>query len=371
MARWSKWFDPIRLPPDEVVIFRKRESLRLQGPAWALFAMLVVGLAVAWASLAVALSGLQAVLQSLLSALLILLAIGALPATILLLLIWAGRSYILTSTHILPSDDLAARFLAWGSERGAGSAQAGLLLAEVTRAQARPARSPAAWFDIGDVILSTATQASALTLTYVDHPNVVASQLLERAEAARSLASGRLPEGRPKRIRRSIAWLLRYVAPAAVLLWATVASWLTLRLLTVAPPATIRLALSAGVVVAALTAGWWLISVLRWWYRVWVVTERRVIAREGLLTVIRRDLALDDVMSATVIKAGILQRLLDVGHVQVITAGLSGDVVMRNVSAPDSLRQAILETQLRLRQSQQQLEIEDISRRLKQSLVWR
>jgi len=110
------------------------------------------------------------------------------------------------------------------------------------------------------------------------------------------------------------------------------------------------------------------ISFLEWWFRVYAVTEKRVIQRAGLLRVTRRFLQLEDVVSVRV-NLG-LNQYLGVGDVEVSTAGMSGKVYMHNISAPNEVRDSILQIQERLRQEATQMQIEEITKRLKQSLCW-
>lgn len=163
---------------------------------------------------------------------------------------------------------------------------------------------------------------------------------------------------------RGVSWVLW-----AVWTFGLVLVWVVLRIRGAGGSTSLLQALVNGLLVLLMVMmiPIWLISFLRWWYRVYVVTDRRVIYRSGLLNVIRRDLSLDDVMTVTAVKEG-LSKFLGVGHVQVMTAGLSGDVYMRHITAPDKVRELILQTQEHMRRHREQLEIEDIGKRLKETL---
>jgi membrane protein YdbS with pleckstrin-like domain len=111
----------------------------------------------------------------------------------------------------------------------------------------------------------------------------------------------------------------------------------------------------------------WLYTVLRWWYNILVITERRVIHRRGILNERRRTLRLDNVVTVSVTRIG-LAKLLGVGDVQVKTAGPAGEILMKGVWKPDRIRQLILDTQERLRLRQGKLGMEDISGQLQTAL---
>jgi len=162
---------------------------------------------------------------------------------------------------------------------------------------------------------------------------------------------------------KGIAWLLLFV-------WSIIlgVAWVSLQLSDV-PWRSWLLALVDGALLVLLVVmiPIWLYTLLHWWFHVFIVTERRIIHREGILDERRRVLRLDNVVNVNVTKSG-LGKWLGVGNLQVKTAGLTGDILMKGVTRPNRIRQIILDTQERLRLQQEHTSMEDISRQLQVAL---
>ncbi|MEA3376659.1 MAG: PH domain-containing protein [Chloroflexota bacterium] len=80
----------------------------------------------------------------------------------------------------------------------------------------------------------------------------------------------------------------------------------------------------------------------RWLGKRLIVTDRRVIWREGLLGGIERSVPLEQVQDIT-IHRGLFGRILGYGNVHIETAGGSAtEVVAKNMRRPEAVRDAIL-----------------------------
>lgn len=83
---------------------------------------------------------------------------------------------------------------------------------------------------------------------------------------------------------------------------------------------------------------WFFVDFLPWTQRVYVVTNRRIIAQSGVLSVQRREFPLTKVQESDYVSSGVVSRLLDVGDVEVQTLGQMGTVVLRSVAHPRRLQ---------------------------------
>ena len=354
-------FAPIKLPPDEKIILRKRESLRTRGIAWLAGLTWLLSLFAAGVILLIAETGGSDVATAIINGALIILMISLLPAALFVFLKWLAGTYQLDQSEIKMDDNLATRILA--------VKPVALDLRQVDHVEAVKPTWPGKLFNLGDVVLSTRREPAALTVSAVERPRFIAEEIGRRVKLAHARARAgqeatideTIP---PMEIRRSGAWLMLMWLPLMQLTGSMVMAWFVLGLAeSFSVPALLTFVTIVGTISIIILIPWWLVSFFRWWLRIYVVTDRRVIQREGIMNITRRVLSLDDVVTATAIKAGI-GRFIDVGHVQVMTAGLSGDIVMSNISAPDYVRQRVLETQEQIRQYQEQLELSDISNRL-------
>ena len=356
---------PIKLPPGEKIILRKRESLRTRGIAWLGGLTWLYTLLAACITLCVAhLAGRETTLDAI-NPTLIVLAIALLPASLYMVALWLAGSYEMGQSEIRTDDNLAAQLLA--------AQQVVLDLRQVEHVEVIRTGLPNRMFNLGNVVLSTHNTPAALVIRGLERPQTIADEIDRRVKQAHARArtgqeAGVTENSDVLEIRRSGAWLMLKWLPLAYLVWGTVTAWLVIGMSSVFEVVTLLVVFGilAGLSLLILIP-WWAISFLRWWFRLYVVTDRRVIKREGILNVTSRILSLDDVVTATAVKAGI-GRFVDVGHVQIMTAGRSGDVHMQNVSAPDFVRQCVLETQELTRLQREQLATAEISQQLKVAL---
>lgn len=362
MAIWRRLLTPIGLPPDEKLILRKRESLRSRGIGWLVGLIWMLSLIAIGITLLATKSEQRELITTLVNGVLILLAISLLPGALYVFVKWLAGTYYLTDSEIRSGEHRAARLL--------NVTPVILDLRQIDRVE----RTQPAWvgrmFNLGNIVLSTRTTPAALILRGIERPDYITEEIERRVALAHAraragqeaAAQGSLAH---MEIRRSGAWLGLQWLPLMLVTWGTVMAWIFLRLGETVP-SSVSFTLFDIIVIGSLVVlvPWWSLSFLRWWLRVYVVTDRRVIQREGILNITRRVLSLDDVVTATAAKSGI-GRFVDVGHVQVMTAGRSGDIHMRNISAPDYVRHRVLETQEQIRRQREQLDLADINRRLK------
>lgn len=358
-------FAPVKLPPDEKIILRKRESLRTRGIAWLAGLTWLLSLFAAGVALLIAETGGSDAAAAIINGALIILMISLLPAALFIFLKWLAGTYHLNQSEIRTDDNLATRIFM--------VKPVALDLRQVDRVVAVKPTWPGKMFNLGDVVLSTRKEPAALAVSAVERPRFIAEEIGRRVKLAHARARAgqeatideTIP---PMEIRRSGAWLMLMWLPLMQITWSMVMAWFVLGLTKSFPvPALLAFVMIVGMISIIVLIPWWLISFLRWWLRIYMVTDRRVIHREGILNTTRRVLSLDDVVTATAITAGI-GRFIDVGHVQIMTAGLSGDIVMNDISSPDYVRQRVLETQEQIRRHQEQLELSEISNRLQAML---
>jgi len=371
MAFLRDRFAPIKLPDDEHVILRKRESLRSRGLAWlggvVIIVMLLAVCVTLWAiekiDIGIVTTGINSSV--------ILLGFSLIPTLGILLYMWGNGTYRLGDRSIRKASK---------ERKNADLIQAGgkpndgewLVLNQITGVEIASSL-PAKMFSLGNIVLSTNTEPRAMVIHGVERPQYWESEINRhiRLAHARARAGTTEPEDLTKytEIRRSGAWLmLKWLLPILILLPGSVVAWVTLRLGGPIQNSTglIFFSILTGLVFVAF-AILWLVSFLRWWLKLYYVTDRRVIQRRGLLDVRRHALMLDEVVSTTVERSGV-GRFIDVGNVKVMTAGLSGAVYMESVSAPDFVRQQILETQEIARRQRDQLEMAEITQRLTATL---
>lgn len=86
---------------------------------------------------------------------------------------------------------------------------------------------------------------------------------------------------------------------------------------------------------------WLAFDLLPWSQRVWVLTDRRVIAQSGVLAIRRRECSLLKVQESDYVSSGVMARLFDFGDVEVETLGGLGAIIMREVGYPQRLQTLI------------------------------
>ncbi len=355
-------FLPVKLPPAEQVILHKRESLRVRAFGWLAFLLWAMQVLAAGIGVALVRAGWITWARPLIDALFIVLVIVLVPLWMLGLCNWWLSTYVVTAEAIWKTPGLFA---------GRRRARAGLHLDQVSCVTWSSLRGFWSGLSVGHVELTTRAPGRTFSLCYVDAPMAIAEAIRSRVDALARRAAvpdagGTAAPAAPRIVRTSFLLVMMNWVPVVALAWLVAGLWLTLHVIAAAEH-TLWIVQYAALASAIVLIPWWAISFLRWWFRVYIVTDRRVIGREGLLNIMRRDLSLADVVSATVTTAG-LGRFFDVGDLQVTTAGRSGSVVMRNISMPDLARRAVLETQELHRRQEAQLQMDEISGRLKGAL---
>jgi uncharacterized membrane protein YdbT with pleckstrin-like domain len=97
----------------------------------------------------------------------------------------------------------------------------------------------------------------------------------------------------------------------------------------------------AVVVVAALVVLWWSVWPFLVWLRTsYVLTDRRLVTRRGVLRRIRGDLPLAQVTDVTVTRPSMRQRLLRCGTL-VVTSADGGELVLRDVPRVKAVRREV------------------------------
>ncbi len=96
-----------------------------------------------------------------------------------------------------------------------------------------------------------------------------------------------------------------------------------------------------GIVLLAYAVKWLLWDVLPWLRQSYVVTNRRVIVQAGVLSVYRQECSLLKVEETDYVSRGPMARLLDIGDVNVHTAGRRGEVALRGVARPRRIQELI------------------------------
>jgi uncharacterized membrane protein YdbT with pleckstrin-like domain len=80
---------------------------------------------------------------------------------------------------------------------------------------------------------------------------------------------------------------------------------------------------------------------LRWWMLLFVVTDRRVIRREGLIATTVREAPLEKAQNVSTIEGGI-EKLLGLGHVLVETSSMGKPVAFDGVTGAPQLAELIM-----------------------------
>jgi len=109
-----------------------------------------------------------------------------------------------------------------------------------------------------------------------------------------------------------------------------------------------------GVALVVYLAKWVFMDLLPWLATVYVLTDRRVIAQSGVLSVRRRECSLLKVEESDYRSRGVAARLLDIGDVEVETLGRMGRIVLRDVPRPRRL-QGLLSAEVRALREQSAL----------------
>lgn len=162
--------------------------------------------------------------------------------------------------------------------------------------------------------------------------------------------------------RRAHAWVVVKAAwPVAALLISPLPYSITdyllpsLRLAVVFP---IYLWL-AGIATALLFLKWLLFDLLPWSQRWWVLTDRRIVAQSGVLSIHRRESSLLKIQESDYVSSGLAARLLDLGDVEVQTLSGQGAIILRGVARPREVQAAISAQARELREAMARHQIAD------------
>lgn len=154
--------------------------------------------------------------------------------------------------------------------------------------------------------------------------------------------------GIPKRLLgedESVVMALRphwkeLIAPTLVLL---VVSPVVTYAATVVPESSAQTPLRIAVVVVGvlLLLRWTLWPFLRWLTTSYIVTDRRVITRVGIIARHGRDMPLSRINDVSFEHSGVLERLLGCGTLTVESAGERGQLVMRDVPGVEDVQRDV------------------------------
>jgi len=110
---------------------------------------------------------------------------------------------------------------------------------------------------------------------------------------------------------------------------------------------TLPWAIQIGVIglILALALRWLVLDALAWYVRWYTLTDRRVMVAWGVLRRVHQEAALTQVQTVRVARANLIANLLNIGDVEVVTAGATGDLRLTGVSAPQRIVQVITLTQ--------------------------
>ena len=140
----------------------------------------------------------------------------------------------------------------------------------------------------------------------------------------------------PWQVIRPALWLLPLAAALPVYSYVDVQEP-QLRLTSFSP---LFIAVLAAVAVAYLLK-LLIVDLLPWSQQVYILTNRRVIVKAGVLSLYRQECSLLKVEESDYASRGLIARLLDVGDVQVMTSGPHGDLVLRAVPRPRRIQEVI------------------------------
>ncbi len=378
MARFKNLLDPVPIDdPTETVQIRKRASLRVRGLWWGGLAVWGLVLAAGWVGRGIITAGAVSWAQPIVGGLLLFGLLGLFGWNVYCLLAgWPAR-FVLQGYQIQRRYLLGAPLVPAAEMRqvrlGDRILQAEVLgTVDLANAElVQPAAPPGIWktMETGHILIWARGRPMPYLIPFVRHPEARAAEIRRRLEYLRARGLLAIAEERespqkpyafwagviPQLVYSSLAavavlflslvWLfLNFVRPQNLLAFTTI--WLLLTILT-----------------PLVGLPWFLISFLEWWFCVYVVTDKRIILRRGVLALVRQVLPLEDVNSVMAVLVG-LGRLLNVGHVQITTAGRTSNLVMEDVSDPVSISNRIQELQELARQRSTVMQWSEINSRL-------
>lgn len=120
--------------------------------------------------------------------------------------------------------------------------------------------------------------------------------------------------------------------------------------------------------VSAAVLGWLSVGMLRWYFRIYVLTNRRLIRREGILWHVRNEVPLPKVQNASY-TAATFQKWMGLGTVKVETASTGPAFRMDNVRNAQAISQRILRAADEVKYRRELLDEEQVRRILEENLV--
>ncbi|MGQ9668091.1 MAG: PH domain-containing protein [Anaerolineae bacterium] len=359
MARFKSLWDPVIIDdPMEAVQIRKRSSLRIRGIWWGGLALWVMVLAAGWVGQGIVAAGWAGWAQPIVGGLLMFGLIALLVWNVFRTLSgWPAR-YVLRGYQVQRQHRWGALLSPTAETRWVrmdGSILPAEVLETIDLANVEALRTltpPGIWrvLETGHILLWARGRPTPLLIPYVRHPEIKAEEILRRLERLRARGLLAISEERespqaPYSFWSGVIPQVIYSALIFVAVLFLTLVWLVLDFIQV----TDLLAFTAVWVLLTLltplvSLPWFLISFLEWWFCIYVVTNKRIILRRGILQMVRQVLPLEDVNSVTAVRVG-LGKFLNVGHVQITTAGRSSNLVMEDVSNPVGVSKRIEELQ--------------------------
>lgn len=114
--------------------------------------------------------------------------------------------------------------------------------------------------------------------------------------------------------------------------------------------------------------GWLSLAILRWYFRIYVLTNRRLIRREGIIWRNRNAVPLPKVQNASY-SAAMLQKWVGLGTVKVETASAGPPLLLDNVRGALGISRQILKAADEAKRERELMSEEQVRRMLEASLV--
>jgi uncharacterized membrane protein YdbT with pleckstrin-like domain len=114
------------------------------------------------------------------------------------------------------------------------------------------------------------------------------------------------------------------------------------------------------VIFALATLAVQVLTIIQWFFRVYVVTTKRAFKQQGIVSQTRLEARLDKVENVTITTEGLSRRLLHIGDIQIVTAGLSGDILFAGIANPTQINDQINRLLLEYRESRRRLQQSDL-----------
>ena len=112
----------------------------------------------------------------------------------------------------------------------------------------------------------------------------------------------------------------------------------------------------------------WVRILWRWFFQMYVVTTKRVIAQTGFIAKNKKEASLDKVQIATASSEGPYRQFLNVGNVRIETAAFLGAIDFDLIYDPNTALSTILQQLDKHRQEEEMLKKDEVAARLKAHL---